>query len=34
MATFDYSAIDVNGHQQRGILEADNERHLASSYAA
>jgi len=28
MATFDYRAIDINGKQQGGILEADSERHV------
>lgn len=28
MATFDYRAVDINGKQQGGILEADNARHV------
>ncbi|MCZ2721535.1 hypothetical protein O1D97_07675 [Marinomonas sp. 15G1-11] len=28
MAAFEYSALDAKGRKQKGVLEADNERHL------
>ena len=34
MATFDYSAIDHNGKQQKGILEADSPRQVRQKLRA